>query len=75
MTLEPSRKKNKKQKNNNRKQKQRKNTKIPKTKLFSYQSIASFLVGVQNFLFFDNLAQKTRTQKHYKNRGFNKACF
>ena len=27
-------------------------------------------MGVQNLPFFDNLAQKTRTQKHYKNRGF-----
>ena len=35
-----------------------------------------FLVGVQNFPFFDNLAQKTCTlPKHYKHRGFSKAFF
>ena len=48
-----------------------KNTKIPKKELFSYQSKFSFfLTGYPKIAFFDTLAQKTRTQKHYKNRGF-----
>ena len=37
---------------------------IPKKELFSYQSFFSyFLVGVQNFPFFDHLAQNARTPK------------
>ena len=84
LTLKPSKKnktkktKKNKTKNNTKKQKKRKtkkekekNTKIPKKELFSYQSKFSFfLTGYPKIAFFDTLAQKTRTQKHYKNRGF-----
>ena len=84
LTLKPSKKnktkknKKKKTKNNTKKTKTRKtkkekekNTKIPKKELFSYQSKFSFfLTGYPKIAFFDTLAQKTRTQKHYKNRGF-----
>ena len=48
-----------------KKVKKHKNT---KNKFFSYQSI--FLTGYPKIAFFDTLAQKTRTPKHYKNRGF-----
>ena len=60
-------KKNKKEKNQERKSKKHKNTKKRAFQL----SVKIFLFwrGVQN-AFFDTLAQKTRTQKHYKNRGF-----
>ena len=59
----------KKQKRKTKKEKV-KNTKIPKKELFSYQSKFLFLRGCPKIAFFDTLAQKTRTQKHYKNRGF-----
>ena len=32
-------------------------------------------MGFKNFPFFDNLAQKTRALKHYKNRGFQQTFF
>ena len=80
LTLKPSKKKHKKKQNkNNTKKTQKtktkkekvKNTKIPKKELFSYQSKFSFfLTGYPKIAFFDTLAQKARTQKHYKNRGF-----
>ena len=84
LTLKPSKKtkqkktKKNKTKKNTKKTKKRKtkkekekNTKIPKKELFSYQSKFSFFwQGIQKLPFFDTLAQKTRTQKHYKNRGF-----
>ena len=61
-------KKTKKNQNKQRKSKKHKNT---KKELFSYQSKFSFfLTGYPKIAFFDTLAQKTRTQKHYKNRGF-----
>ena len=61
----------KKPKNRKTKKEKEKNTKIPKKELFSYQSKFSFfLTGYPKIAFFDTLAQKTRTQKHYKNRGF-----
>ena len=68
-------KQNKKTTKNNKKRKTKKekvkNTKIPKKELFSYQSKFSFfLTGYPKIAFFDTLAQKTRTQKPYKNRGF-----
>ena len=80
LTLKPSKKnkkkkkktkKNKKKKQTKKTQKKKeKNTKIPNKELFSYQSNFLFWVGVQKLPLFDNLAQKTRTPKHYKNRGF-----
>ena len=83
LTLKPSKKqKNKNQQKNNKKTTKQtkkrktkkekvKNTKIPKKELFSYQSKFSFfLTGYPKIAFFDTLAQKTRTQKHYKNRRF-----
>ena len=85
LTLKPSKKnktkktkknKNKKQHKKNKKKRKtkkekEKNTKIQKKELFSYQSNFSFFwQGIQKLPFFDTLAQKTRTQKHYKNRGF-----
>ena len=68
-------KQNKKTTKNNKKRKNKKekvkNTRIPKKELFSYQSKFSFfLTGYPKIAFFDTLAQKTRTQKHYKNRNF-----
>ena len=71
LTLKPSKRKHQKtkkykdKKNKKRKNKKKqKNTKIPKKKLFSYQSNFSFAFGgCPNFPFFDNLAEKTRTQK------------
>ena len=82
LTLKLS-KKNKTKKKQNKKQNKKtqketktkkenvKNAKIPKNELFSYQSKFSFfLTGYPKIAFFDTLAQKTRTQKHYKNRGF-----
>ena len=41
----------------------------------SFSVINQFLVGVQNFPFFDNLAKKRAPPKHYKNMGFSKAFF
>ena len=87
LTLKPSKKnketKNKKKsktqkqkkKKKQKKRKKPKNTKMPKKELFSYQSNFLFLVGVQNFPFFDNLAKKHAPQKHYKNRGFSNPFF
>ena len=43
--------------------KNKKHKKIPKKELFSYQSIFSSFGGCPIFPFFDNLAQKARTQK------------
>ena len=68
-------KQNKKQHKKKPKKKQNKekvkNTKIPKTELFSLSvKIFFFWQGIQKLPFFDTLAQKTRTQKHYKHRGF-----
>ena len=67
LTFKPSRKTHKK--NKMEKQKKHKNT---KNELFSYQSI---FCGCPKFPFFDNLAKKARTQKHYKKRGFSKVLF
>ena len=75
MTLKPSKKNKKtpKHKKNQKRKKDKKNPKILKNELFSYQSkFYSFLGGCPNFPFFDNLALKARTLKHYKNRGFRK---
>ena len=86
LTLKPSKKnktkkteKKTKQKTTQKKTKKRKNQERKKKKTQKYQK-KSFSVISQNFLFFwqgiqklpffDTLAQKTRTQKHYKNRGF-----
>ena len=74
LTLKPSQKnketKNKKQsKTKNRKKKKQKkgkkqkNTKMPKKSFSVISQIFLFLVGVQNFPFFDNLAKKARNQK------------
>ena len=65
LTLQPS-KKNKNKKNKTKSNK--KNKKKPRKKK-CYQSIF-FGQGIQKLPLFDTLAQKTRTQKHYKNRGF-----
>ena len=64
--------KNKTNKKNQKKERKSKKTqKYPQKELFSYQSkFSSFLGGCPKIAFFDNLAQKMRTQKHYKNRGF-----
>ena len=83
LTLKPSKKnktkKNKKkQKTTQKKQKQEKPRKKKKKtqkyqkKSFSVisQNFLFFWPGIQKLPFFDTLAQKTRTQKHYKNRGF-----
>ena len=68
LTLKPSQnKKTKKQNQKNKKKKEKvKNTKnTQKNELFSYQSkVSCFWGGVQKFAFFDNLAQKARTQKN-----------
>ena len=54
-----------------KKQKDKKNTnKKYQKKNFSVISQFFFFGGCPNFPFFDNLAKKARTQKHYKNRGF-----
>ena len=76
LTLKPS-KKNKKKKHKTKKEtKKKKNKKKRKSKKTQIYQKKSFSVISQNFLFFgwvskiaffDNLAQKTRTQKHYKN--------
>ena len=77
LTLKPSKKhppkkqtpqKRQERKNNKKKQKPKKkthtHTKTTKTELFSYQSKFSFYFGgCPTFPFFDNLAQKARTQK------------
>ena len=86
LTLKPSKKNKtqKNKKKQNKKKTQKKPQKITKTKkerkskkhkntkkeLFSYQSKFSFLTRYPKIAFFDTLAQKTRTQKHSKNRGF-----
>ena len=67
---------NKENKRKNKKKKQEK--KKPKKNSKNTQKLAFqlsvkfflFWVAFQNFPFFDTLAQKARTQKHYKNRGF-----
>ena len=64
----PPKKKTKKEKDKT------KNTKIP-PKIAFQLSIHLFFGGCPKFPFFDNLAPKTRTQKHYKHRGFSKAFF
>ena len=78
LTLKPSKKtkqqKKNKTKNNKKKNKKEKvkNTKIPKKKRAFQLSVKLFffLTGYPKIAFFDTLAQKTRTQKHYKNTGF-----
>ena len=56
--------------------KERKNKKhISKNELFSYQSIFSFLVGVQNFPFLTTWPKKRAPKKHYKNGGFSNPFF
>ena len=79
MTLKPSKTKQqnmKKNKKKKKKKKNKKNQKILKNELFSYQSkFSSFLGGCPKFPFFNNLAQKARTLKHYKNRCFSKLFF
>ena len=62
-------KKPKKNQNKERKNKKHKNTKKRAFQL-SVKIIFFFWQGIQKLPFFDTLAQKTRTQKHYKNRGF-----
>ena len=69
MTLKPSKrntknKKKKTKKDKKREKKQEKKQKILKNELFSYQWKFSFFEGgCPKFPFFDNLAQKARTQK------------
>ena len=82
MTLKPSKKKHKKNnkpkktKKEKKKRKIKKKQKILKNELFSYQrKFPSFSGGCPKFPFFDNLAQKARTLKHYKNRGFRPLFF
>ena len=92
LTLKPSKKKQhppKKNKTENNKKKLKtrktkkekvKNTKIPKKSFSVISQTFLFLTGYPKIAFFDTLAQKTRTQKHYKNRGFSrfflkKLCF
>ena len=61
-------KKQKKEKPRKKKKKTQKYQKRPfqlSVKIFFF-----FWQGIQKLPFFDTLAQKTRTQKHYKNRGF-----
>ena len=85
LTLKPSKKtKQKKQKKKQNKKQHKKNKKKEKPrkkkkktqkyqkKSFSVisQNFLFFWQGIQKLPFFDTLAQKTRTQKHYKNRGF-----
>ena len=80
LTLKPSKKETKNKKRNEKKknkkkkpkkERKRKKHKNTKKELFSYQSKFSFFLGgCPKVACFDNLAQKTRTQKHYKNRGF-----
>ena len=83
LTLKPSKKKKKRNKKQKKKQKktnkknQKKERKSKKTQKYQKKSFSVisqnfllFWVGVQKLPFFDNLAQKMRTQKHYKNRGF-----
>ena len=79
LTLKPSKKKTKQKKTtkNNKKttkkNQERKSKKHKNTKKRAFQlsvKIFFFLTGYPKIAFFDTLAQKTRTQKHYKNRGF-----
>ena len=86
LTLKPSKKTKKKTKKNKKKNKTKNNKKKPKNKNQERKSKKhkkpkkrAFQLSVKNFLFFDRvskncffdtLAQKTRTPKHYKNRGF-----
>ena len=67
-TKKKTTKKQKKKKNQERKRKKHKNTKKRAFQLSV--KIFFFLTGYPKIAFFDTLAQKTRTQKHYKNRGF-----
>ena len=54
----------KKTKKDKKREKNKKKQKILKNELFSYQwKFSSFLGGCPKFPFFDNLAQKARTQK------------
>ena len=69
MTLKPS-----KEKQKTTKHEKKKTRKTKKYSKMSFSVISQifllFWVGVQNFPFLDNLAQKARTLKHYKNRCF-----
>ena len=66
-------KKQKKQtKKKNQKVQKHKNT---KKRAFQLSVKISFLGGIPKIALFDNLAQKARTPKHYKNRGFSTPIF
>ena len=88
LTLKPSKKnktkKTKKYKTKNKKKNKKRKTKKEKVKKHKNTKKKSFSIISQNFLFltgypkiafFDTLAQKMRTQKHYKNRGFSQLFF
>ena len=59
----------------NKKKQTNKKHKNTKKELFSYQSISSFFVGVQNFPVLTTWPKKRAPKKHNKNRGFRKASF
>ena len=70
MTLKPSKKKHKKNNKPKKNKKRKKEKKTRKNKKYSKMSFSvirenflPFWVGVHNFPFFDNLAQKARTLK------------
>ena len=60
----------KKSKKRKTKKEKVKNTKTPKKSFSVLSQNFLFLTGYPKIACFDTLAQKTRTQKHYKNRGF-----
>ena len=68
LTLKPSKETTKK-KNKKTKQNNRNNKTFSKMSFSVIRQNFLFLGGCPKFPFFDNLAQKTRTQKHCKNRG------
>ena len=78
LTLKPSKKnkKNKTKSNKNKQKKEKPRKKKKKTQKIQKKSFSvisqnfPFLTGYPKIAFFDTLAQKTRTPKHYKNRGF-----
>ena len=71
MIIVNKKQKNKEKQNKRRKRNQKKkNSKNTKKELFSYQPFFPSFGGCPKFPFFDTLAQKVCTQKHYRNRGF-----
>ena len=73
LTLEPSQTNKQTPKKTKRREKKNNKTENYQKKNFQLSIIFIFFGGCPTFPFFDNLANKARTQKHSKNMGFNTA--